>query len=193
MNDYSYPTVTVASDASATGLGAHTQVKSREFIIHKNFSPQEIGTSSTHREVYAILYALDALKHIHKGRTILWYTDNWAASKIVRKGSPLPELQDMAEKIFNLCKEHRIILTVEWIPMELNEYADHLSKVVDHDDWQTSQVLFKYIDSLWGPHTIDRFASSSNTKLRRFDSKYLCPNTEQVNAFNSSCNYSVHD
>ena len=67
LNEHTVPTVTVASDASSSGLGAHTRVGSREFIVQKNFSPEESGTSSTHREVYAILYALSALKSIHKG------------------------------------------------------------------------------------------------------------------------------
>ena len=92
----------------------------------------------------------------------------------------------MAERIFNICKSHDIKLVVEWVPRELNQYADYLSKVVDHDDWQTSLPLFNYLEKRWGPHTIDRFASSSNTRLRRFNSKYLCPNTEQVNAFSTS-------
>ena len=183
LNQHTVPTVTVASDASSSGLGAHTQAGSKEAIIHKNFSPQECGTSSTYREVYAILFALSSLKYIHKGETILWYTDNWAASKIIRKGSPKPDLHEMAEKVFNLCKKYQIKLLVEWVPRELNEYADHLSKIVDHDDWQTSEFLFMQLEESWGPHTVDRFASSSNTKLKRFNSKYLCPNTEHVNAF----------
>ena len=186
LNQHTVPTVKVASDASSSGLGAHTRVGSREFIVHKNFSPKESNTSSTHREVYAILYALCALKQMHKGETILWYTDNWAASKIVRKGSPVLELHEMAERIFNLCKSYGIQLVVEWIPREYNKYADYLSKVVDHDDWQTSSPFFKYLEERWGPHTLDRFASSTNTKTRRFNSKYLCPNTEQVNAFSVS-------
>ena len=186
LQQHTVPTVTVASDASSSGLGAHTQAGSKEVIIHKNFSPYECSTSSTYREVYAILYALSALKSIHKGETILWYTDNWAASKIIRKGSPKPELHEMAEKIFELCKQHHIKLLVEWVPRELNEYADYLSKIVDHDDWVTTSIFFKYLEEKWGPHTIDRFASSSNTKLKRFNSKFLCPNTEHVNAFSIS-------
>ena len=110
LNSHTVPTVTVASDASAYGLGAHTYVDSKEVIVHKSFSPEEINTSSTYREVFAILYALSALKHIHKGQTILWYTDNFAASKIIRKGSPKVELHEMAEKVFNLCKKYDILI-----------------------------------------------------------------------------------
>ena len=177
------PTVIVASDASATGLGAHIQARTGEFTVQKNLTPEEQDTSSAHREVLAILYGLDSLRHLCKGQSILWYTDNWSASRIVRKGSPVPQLHEMAEKIYEIGRSSDIELQVEWIPREMNHYADYLSKVIDHDDWQTSPGLFRYIDHKWGPHTIDRFASSSNSKIRRFNSKYLCPNTEQVNAF----------
>ena len=177
------PAVIAASDASATGLGAHVQAKTAVFTVHKNFSLEERNTSSAYREVFAILYALDSLKHLCQGESILWYTDNWSAPRIVRKGSAVPELHRMAEKIYEIRRSSDMELQVEWIPREMNHYADYLSKVIDHDDWQTTPSLFKYIDHKWGPHTIDRFASSSNSKIRRFNSKYLCPNTEQVNAF----------
>ena len=41
-------------------------------------------------------------------------------------------------------------------------------------------------NQLWGPFTIDRFADSKNTKLKRFNSKFLCPSTEGVDAFTVS-------
>ena len=43
--------------------------------------------------------------------------------------------------------------------------------------------FFKYLDRLWGPFTIDRFADQSNNKLTRFNLNFLCPNTEGVDAF----------
>ena len=46
-----------------------------------------------------------------------------------------------------------------------------------HDD------VFKQLDQLWGPHSIDRFASSYNAKLSRFNSRFLHPGTEAVDAF----------
>ena len=82
-------------------------------------------------------------------------------------------VSEMAEKVFNLCKKYDIKLLVDWVPRELNQYADYLSKMVDHDDWQTSGLLFNYLEQQWGPDTIDRFTNSSNTKLRRFNSKFL--------------------
>ena len=46
-----------------------------------------------------------------------------------------------------------------------------------HDD------VFKQLDQLCGPHSIDRFASSYNAKLSKFNSRFLHPGTEAVDAF----------
>ena len=35
----------------------------------------------------------------------------------------------------------------------------------------------------WGKVTIDRFASHTNKKTQRFNSKYICPGSEGANAF----------
>ena len=183
IRPYCIPDLVVASDASATGLGAHAQVGTRELIVRKNFSPEEADTSSTHREVYAILYALASYKALCIGKSVLWFTDNFGASRVVPKGSGVRALQEMAESIHNICDSNRIDLRVQWVPREAIYYADHLSKLVDHDDWCTTPYFFRVLDQKWGPFSVDRFADNNNTKLKRFNSKYLCPNTEHVDAF----------
>ena len=179
------PDWVIASDASSTGLGAHTRVGTTELIVRKNFSPEEAAASSTHREAYAIMYALASFTHI-RGSSVLWLTDNFGASRAIIKGSSVPALQDMAEKVYDLCQARRVTLKVQWVPRESIQYADHLSKLIDHDDWRTTPRLFNLLNERWGPYTVDRFADSSNTKLLRFNSKFLCPNTEQVDAFSSA-------
>ena len=62
----------------------------------------------------------------------------------------------------------------------MNKGADTTSKVIDYDDWE---FLFKELDRMWGPHTFDRFADSRNTKLKKFNSKFCCPDTAAVDAF----------
>ena len=37
---------------------------------------------------------------------------------------------------------------------------------------------------MWGPHTCDRFAFSYNAKYEMFYSKYWCPGTSGLDAFN---------
>ena len=46
--------------------------------------------------------------------------------------------------------------------------------------------LFKYVDKLWGPHTIDRFASMENRMVDRYNSRWLDPLTEGVDALRFS-------
>ena len=51
---------------------------------------------------------------------------------------------------------------MEWIPRSLNSYADHLSKIIDFDDYTINDGIFHMLDFQWGPHTIDRFACSNS-------------------------------
>ena len=42
---------------------------------------------------------------------------------------------------------------------------------------------FEWLDRLWGPHTVDRFASKDNAKCIRFNSKFPCSTSKAVDAF----------
>ena len=49
-----------------------------------------------------------------------------------------------------------------------------------------SDGVFRYLDRLWDPHDVDRFADDSNTKCSIFNSFYWCPGTSGVDAFNEN-------
>ena len=38
---------------------------------------------------------------------------------------------------------------------------------------------------MWGPHSVDRFATDYNAKCSRFNSRWWCPSNECVDAFKS--------
>ena len=61
--------------------------------------------------------------------------------------------------------------------------ADYISKLVDPDDRQITDALFEYLETLWGPHTVDCFANYYNHKLPRFFSRFWNPNTSGVDFF----------
>ena len=65
-----------------------------------------------------------------------------------------------------------------------------MSRIVDYDDCSLDCAIFKQLDSRWGPHTIDRFASHYNAQLPRFNSCFWNPGTEGVDAF--TCDWSKH-
>jgi hypothetical protein len=60
----------------------------------------------------------------------------------------------------------------------MKEKADFVSKLVDYDNWSVSQEFFEFMDDMWGPSTVDRFANYLNTKLPRFISLFWNPGTE---------------
>ena len=53
------------------------------------------------------------------------------------------------------------------IPRSDLERADNKSRIVDMNDWQITSSCFEYIEKLWGPHTVDRFADYY-TKSKHF-------------------------
>ena len=78
---------------------------------------------------------------------------------------------------------------MEWLPRTENERADKLSRIIDNDDWGVSDECFKIVDDLWGPHTVDRFASYYNKKLPRFNSRFWNPESEGIDAFALTWNW----
>lgn len=60
--------------------------------------------------------------------------------------------------------------------------ADFWSRSPDKHSWKMHPQLFQFIDRLWGPHTVHRFANCQNTQLRCFNSRYWEPLSEGVDA-----------
>ena len=85
--------------------------------------------------------------------------------------------------IYKLCRRYAIRVQAEWVPRKLNVLADHLSRQIDEDDYMLNPTHFAALDILWGPHTVDRFASFETRQIPRFCSKWLSPCTEAVDAF----------
>ena len=54
---------------------------------------------------------------------------------------------------------------------------------MDSDDWKLSTETFLALDVMWGPHTIDCFASAETSQLERFCSRWWNPGCEAVDAF----------
>ena len=152
------------------------------------WSPEEAAQSSTWREltaVYRVLHSMAAKLHDSHVR---WYTDNQNVVRILQVGSGKEHLQiKVALEVFSLSMNNHIHLEPEWIPRELNERADYLSRILDYDDWKLNPAVFSVLQQVWGPHTVDRFASCNNTQLPRFNSRHCSPGTEAIDAFTSHC------
>ena len=56
-------------------------------------------------------------------------------------------------------------------------------RIIDYDDWYINHEVYKWLDTKWGPHTVDWFATCYNAQVERFNSRYACPGSEAVDAF----------
>ena len=95
--------------------------------------------------------------------------------------------QTLALNIFSVCLANQIRLEPEWLLREENLQADFISRIVDYNDWRLDPVVFADLVKRWGPHTIDQFAGTYNGQISCFDSRFLSPGSEAVDAF--TCNW----
>ena len=166
------------------------------------------SASSTLRELFGVDAAMTALAPLLRGGRHKVVMDNlgcvfimggvvppFAAGgkqwgEFVSGGSPHPELQRLALHLLDLQVEHGFSLTFVWVPRDLNVRADYLSHVSEmrHHHYSLLEECFAYLDGLWGPHTIDRFASADNCQplcpphSGRFCAQYFHPDAEWVDA-----------
>ena len=86
FREYRIPSLFFYSDAS-NGLASIYKGKGKSFISYKNFDKEEKKQSSTWRELEAIHYSLKSSKGRFESEVVYWYTNNFASSLIINKGS----------------------------------------------------------------------------------------------------------
>jgi hypothetical protein len=75
---------------------------------------------------------------------------------------------DELRKLWELIDTNNISIRARYIRSAANVWADKLSRKTDRDDWQLNPRIFTYLDSSWGPHSIDMFATQGNSQLPRY-------------------------
>ena len=78
--------------------------------------------------------------------------------------------------------DYNITIRARYLQGQKNQVADKLSRRLDHHEWMLARSMIAYLDSLWGPHTIDRFASALSTQLPKYNTRYLDPNGMGIDA-----------
>ena len=143
--------------------------------------------SSNMRELTAILMAVLSFRNNLRGRFVQILTDNITAlAYVANQGGPCGHLTQVARAIWTLAIEEDITLQIRHISGVANTEADRLSRIVDRYNWMLHPRVFHAIDRAFGPHTVDRFASVTNTQLARFNSRFWEPRSEGVDALAQS-------
>lgn len=162
------------SDASNTGYGGFMVVKGKKArqVVQGFWSQEEKSLSTNSRELMAaqrVVLAYLKWKRIF-GVAIRLFTDNLVTYTYINNmGGRFHHLREIAMSILSECERRRVKLVVEHLPGVQNVLADRLSRApMDMSESELSPSLFRYLDALWGPHTVDFFATRYNAKLPRF-------------------------
>ena len=169
--------IKIQSDASSYAIAAVLELGNPQ-ICHRMLTEAERMESSTHRELLAIIHALEAFAPLLSRQDISLCSDSSSAVSIIEKGSTKPNLQNLALRL-----ENQIRLKIHWLPRAENMTADYLSKMNDTDDWGITNAFLQYLNTFGQELTFDRFANSSNAKLKLFNSKYWDIGSAGIDAF----------
>ena len=156
------PAVLLACDASRIGWGGLQVVGATATAgptAQGYFVPWERDESSTHREMRGLFLTLQSLLHVCYGKRVRVQVDNHNLLYIVGRGAHAPVLNKLARELHWFCLANGILLEVVWVPRDLNQADDALSKFEDTEDWQLNPELFAWLERRFGPHAVDRFAT----------------------------------
>jgi hypothetical protein len=178
------PDLIITTDASEWGWGAWLQIDQDTISTSGRF-PDEVATqSSNFRELTGIIMAILAFNHLVKGKAVLIQSDNTTSiACVIKLRSPSEKLNNLTQYLVHLCQTLDMTVTAIHLAGKDNDLADYLSRFSETGDWATSTVVFNQLDQIWGPHSIDRFASWLNKKVPRYNSAVLDSQAEAIDAF----------
>ena len=176
------PEIQIKTDASTSWWGGAIRTLGKEAsgTWQKSVSLQP----SNFRELFAILKCIQSFRNNLKGvRSVQILCDNVTSVAYVNKlGGTSRPMCDLMRNIFIECQKMNIVLSARYLAGKVNTWADGLSRILTPYEWQLHPAMFRVLEDLWGPHTVDHFASEMTTQLVRYNSLYLDPGTEAVDA-----------
>jgi hypothetical protein len=160
------------------------------FVVRKNLDIIECVTDSNERELKAALFLLENCSEVLKNCSVTLHFNNMNAATICTKGSPKLRLQHYAEKISETCDNANITLRAVWIPRDLNNIADMISKEVDYHDYQiTTRFIEQITEEFNVSPVMDCFANGCNSKTSHFFSLYHEKGTSGIDCLNYNWRY----
>ena len=112
-------------------MGVSNQQMHRQTRAHEFFTPEEQRESSTLRELLGVQGSLQSFLSLCRGAEVYIQIDSQNVAFVQQRGSRKVWLNVVAKRLFWFCMEHQIILHINWVPRELNQQADDVSKLID--------------------------------------------------------------
>lgn len=177
------PEIQIICDASPFGFGALCGNRKAAGF----WSPRVANSPQNAREMMAILVAVHTFGPHLRGKSVQIVTDNITAMAYINQmGGQSRDLNKIAKDIWVGANQFNMTLTATYLAGCLNVEADYLSRLSTRYEWTLHPKLFQYLDNLWGPHTVDRFANMGNHVLPKYNSRYMDPLCSAVDALAQS-------
>lgn len=172
----------LSTDASETGWGA-TLSTSAVQTASGFWGPEVSAETSNFRELLAVYLALLSFCVSIRGKTVEVLSDNVTVVALINKmGSADRRLDTIAQNIWAFAFKHQLMLVAHHIAGYLNVLPDELSRMPLRHEWTLHPSVFRQLEHMFGPHTIDRFASLSTALLPAYNSRFRDPGTSGVDA-----------
>jgi len=114
-------------------------------------------------------------------------TDSLVTLHVINTGSSRSiALMEEMRRLHAVCLSLGVTLRAEYIPSALNMWADRLSRTRDSTDWTLRCDAFLKFERLYGPHTVDVFATAETKRCGRFFSRFASPGAAGVYAMQQS-------
>ena len=182
----------IETDASGFGWGSYMKIEENNCVSEKLaaglWNKKVSFKHSNYKELLAVLQALRSFAPILKHRKhVQILSDNITTVAYVNHlGGPSQELSDLMTTIWTTAATLGIELSAKYLCGKMNYRADGLSRLESTHEWELHPSLFQQIDSMWGPHTVDRFAATHNAQIPVFNSRFWDPNSAAVDALAQS-------
>jgi hypothetical protein len=82
-----------------------------------------------------------------------------------------PVMMPEMRRMWHMLEVYNTRLRLRRIRSAASTWTGSLGRELDRDDWKLNLRFSIYLQSVWGPHSIDRFLSMENTQLTRFNAR----------------------
>ena len=174
------------TDASESGWGAVLGPPAGR-TASGFWCPTVSSESSNFRELFAVYLALLSFQSSLAGNKVEILSDNVTAVALINKfGSSDPRLDAIAQAIWSFALQHNMMLAAHHISGICNVESDALSRQPLRHEWFLHPAVFRQLERMFGPHSIDRFASVTTALLPVYNSRFDDPGSAGVDALGQS-------
>jgi hypothetical protein len=173
--------VDVYTDASEDAWGM--VIESKEMSRTWNASEQPHHINWKELRVIWHLVHLPAMV----GKTIHVICDNMTTIAQINKfgGTRSQPLLDLTTKIWDHCMTTGTRIKTTYVPSQFNPADAPSRRMVTQLEWSIAKPFFQQLESTWGHHYVDLFATAANAKVPRYISWKREETAWSQDAFNS--------